>query len=55
MRCLAHRLRRTRSGDHGVAGALVTSVTLGTYGHLFPSPTEKLVDGLRARWEALET
>jgi integrase len=31
------------------------SVTLGTYGHLFPSLTEKLVDGLQARWEALET
>jgi hypothetical protein len=30
-------------------------VTLGTYGHLFPSLTEKLVDGLQARWEALET
>ena len=28
------------------------SVTLGTYGHLFPSLTEKLVDGLQARWEA---
>jgi len=29
------------------------SVTLGTYGHLFPSLTEKLVDGLQARWENL--
>ncbi|MGH9281180.1 MAG: tyrosine-type recombinase/integrase [Acidimicrobiales bacterium] len=29
------------------------SVTLGTYGHLFPSLTEKLVDGLQARWEGV--
>lgn len=29
------------------------SVTLGTYGHLFPSLTEKLVDGLQGRWEAV--
>lgn len=28
------------------------SVTLGTYGHLFPSLTEKLADGLQTRWEA---
>jgi len=30
------------------------SVTLGTYGHLFPSLTEKLVDGLQVRWEVAE-
>ncbi len=30
------------------------SVTLGTYGHLFPSLTEKLVDGLQARWDAVD-
>jgi len=30
------------------------SVTLGTYGHLFPSLTERLVDGLQARWDAAE-
>jgi integrase len=29
------------------------TVTLGTYGHLFPSLSEKLVDGLEARWRAL--
>jgi len=29
------------------------TVTLGTYGHLFPSLSEKLVDGLEARWKAL--
>lgn len=28
------------------------SVTLGTYGHLFPSLTERLVDHLQARWES---
>jgi integrase len=27
------------------------SVTLGTYGHLFPSLTERLVEHLQARWE----
>lgn len=27
------------------------SVTLGTYGHLFPSLTEKPVDGMQERWE----
>ena len=29
------------------------SVTLGTYGHLFPSLAERLVDGLEARWQAV--
>ena len=29
------------------------SVTLGTYGHLFPSLTEKLADGLQVRWETV--
>jgi integrase len=29
------------------------SVTLGTYGHLFPALTDKLVDGLQARWESV--
>ncbi len=31
------------------------TVTLGTYGHLFPSLSEKLVDGLEARWLAVNS
>ena len=27
------------------------SVTLGTYGHLFPALTEQLVEGLQSRWD----
>ena len=46
----AHTFGRSWSG-----GTLVTVVTLSTYGHLFPSLTEKLVDGLPARWEAPQT
>jgi integrase len=30
------------------------TVTLGTYGHLFPSLSERLVDGLEERWQALK-
>lgn len=61
----SHDLRHTCAAWLSDSGAHVRSVmewlghsspsaTLGTYGHLFPSLTEKLADGLQSRCEGLE-
>jgi hypothetical protein len=54
LRVAADRPRRQREGCAGAARARDASITLDTYGHLFPSELEALADRLeRARATAL--